>query len=215
MPRITAMTPAKRDPTRLVIKVDGKIVGRLSQSIAYDMGLQIDLPWDDALAAKVERAVAYDGAMKAALQRLNRRALSASQLRRKLREKEHDPIAIDQVVARLEELGAIDDEAFGRSLIEGTLQQKAAGPRLLSQKLMQKGLDRKLIDRLIREYAPEPDDAVAAAMDLARKKLRTLTRFDEQTQQRRLWGLLARRGFESEIINRAVSKLMNSDEQDG
>jgi len=214
MPRITAMTPAKRDPTRLVIKVDGKVVGRLSQSIAYDMGLQLDLPWDDALAAKVQTAVAYDGAMKAALQRLNRRALSTSQLRRKLREKEHDPIAIDQAIARLEELGAMDDEAFGRSLIEGTLRQKPAGPRLLSQKLMQKGLDRKLIDRLIREYAPEADDAVAGAAELARKKLRTMSRFDEQTQKRRLWGLLARRGFESAIIEQAVREVMKGDEQD-
>jgi regulatory protein len=198
------MTPAKRDPTRLVIKVDGKVFGRLSQSIAYDMGLRIDLPWDDALAAKVQAAVAYDGAMKAALQRLNRRALSTSQLRRKLREKEHDPIAIDQAIARLEELGAIDDEAFGQSLIDETLRRKPAGPRLLRQKLMQKGLDRKLIDRLVGALEPDGDGAV----ELARKKMRTMNDIDPQKQKQRLWGLLARRGFDSDTIEQAVREAM-------
>jgi len=70
--------------------------------------------------------------------------------------------------------------------------------------LTQRGLDRALIDRLLDADRPRPEDAVQGAADLARKTLRTLGRFDPPTRKRRLWAMLARRGFDTDTIEAAL-----------
>ena len=111
----------------------------------------------------------YDKAMRDAMRRLARRAMSRGQVRDKLRTLGHGAAVIDRVLARLDELELIDDAAFGRMLIDETRRARPAGPRLLQQKLRQKGLDPELIGRLIDE-AEEHADADADARALIEKR---------------------------------------------
>lgn len=207
---ITALSPTKRDPSRQTIKVAGKAVATMNTRRITDLGLEIGMPWTPALAAAVEQAAAFDKVMRAAMNRLSRRAMSRFQLRRKLtdRKLEFDPAVVDAVLDRLEELDLIDDEAFGRALVAEILRGKPAGPRLLRAKLMQRGLDRNLIDQLISEQTPDAD----GALDLAQKKLRSLMRYDPPTRKRRLWSMLARRGFDGDTIESALSRLEGLDD---
>lgn len=166
---ITALSPTKRDPGRLTIKVAGRAVATMQAKRIAELGLEIGMPWTDALAEQVAHAAAFDKAMRAAMNRLNRRAMSRSQLRRKLtdRKLELDVAAVDAALDRLEELDLIDDEAFGRALIAEILRGRPAGPMLLRQKLMQRGLERNLIDRLIAENEPSEEAAIEGAVKLA------------------------------------------------
>ena len=209
---ITAIHPTKRDPKRASIKVAGRYVAALPYKTIDELGLAVGMVWDDAIAAQVEQASTFDKAYNQALSRLNRRAMSSHQLNTKLRELEHDEDTRQRVIDRLIELGLIDDEAYGRALIREIQNRKAAGPHLLRSKLMQKGLDRNLIDRLIEETEPDHDDAVNQALELARRKLRSLRQVDTNTQKRRVWGLLARRGFNSDVIATAVQQAIADDD---
>ena len=112
----------------------------------------------------------------------------------------------ERVLDRLESLKLLDDEAFGRMVIRSELSRKAAGPRLLSQKLWQKGIDRKLAERLIAE-AVRPGDQTEEATELARRRLRTMARLDPAARKRRLYGLLARRGFGPDTIDAVMRAL--------
>ena len=209
--RISAIRPTQRDPNRATIKVDGRAVGTLSQKLIDDLGLAIGTPWDAALESRVAEAVLYDKAFRAATRRLARRAMSQDMIRRKLRDLEHPPAVIDAVLRRLEELDLVDDEAFGRALIRETVLAKPAGPMLLRQKLMQKGLDRQLIDALVREATVDEQTQTDGAVDLARKKMRSLQRYDPATQKRRLYGHLARRGFTPDAIHDALEAVLKDD----
>lgn len=201
--RITAIAATKRGPDRLAVRVERKTVAVLSAVRVAELGLEVGQPWNQALAQRVEEAVTFDQAMKRALNRLNRRAMSRRQLDGKLRELAFEAPVRERVLDRLAELNLLDDEAFGRAVVRETMARKPAGPRLLQQKLFQKGIERTLADRLIDE-AVEPDDQVEQAVLLSRKRLGSMGRLDAVTRKRRLYGLLARRGFGPDTIDAAM-----------
>ena len=103
-----------------------------------------------------------------------------------------------RLLDRFEEVGLVDDGAFARTWV--SQRQSADGgkglaPRALAQELRRKGID----DETAREALGEidPADEEAAARELVRRKLRSLSRVDDQTATRRLVGMLARKGYSS------------------
>ena len=206
MPRITAIKPTQRDPSRYTIRLGRKVAATLPISKIESLGIAVGQEWTDTLAEKVAQAAVYDKALRQAMNRLNRRAMSRRDLGRKLKELGYDAAVRDEVLDRLTELNYLDDEAFGRTLIEITLRRKPAGPQLLRQKLYQKGLDASLIERLVSE-ATDAQDLAPGAVELARKKLNTMQRLDPETRRRRLYGLLARRGFNPDTISSVMAEL--------
>ena len=148
----------------------------------------------------------FDKALQQALNRLNRRAMSRHDLDFKLKKLGYEQSVRQSVLDRLTEMGCLDDRAYGRALIDATMRLKPAGPQLLRQKLFQKGIDRSLIEKLVGE-ATDAQDLAPGAVELARKKLRTMQRLDIQTRKRRLYGLLARRGFNPDTISSVMAEL--------
>jgi regulatory protein len=83
---------------------------------------------------------------------------------------------------------------------------------LLRQKLYQKGIGRSLIEKLVGE-ATDAQDLAPGAVELARKKLRSMQRLDIDTRKRRLYGLLARRGFNPDTISSVMAELADEIQQ--
>ena len=206
-PRISALRPTNRDPNRSTVKVDGKAVGTLANQLIADLDLKVGSPWTDDLAERVGGAVVYDKAFRAATSRLARRAMSRGMLRQKLRtvKEPAPPDVIERVLDRLTELGFIDDRAFGEALIRETTRSKPAGPMLLRQKLMQKGVDRELIDGLVADATDDREEQAEGATEIALKKVRSMQRLDAAARKRRLYGQLARRGFTPDAIRAAMA----------
>lgn len=213
MELITAIKPTQRNPKRVTVRVGRKVVATLPLGKAEELGLAVGQAWDDALAQRVSQAGVYDKALRQAMNRLNRRAMSRRDLDKKLERLEYEQAVREQVLDRLTEMKFLDDEAYARALIDSTLRRKPAGPQLLRQKLYQKGIGRSLIEKLVSETT-DAQDLAPGAVDLARKKLRSMQRLDIDTRKRRLYGLLARRGFNPDTISSVMAEL--ADEiQDG
>lgn len=203
---ITAIHTLRRDPGRVSIRVAGRVAAVLPRPAADDLGLVVGRAWDEHLAAAVAAAVDYDKAMRAATRMLARRALSRRQLHDRLASKSFDPGTIDRVCDRLEETGVMNDQAFGRALVQDLRARRPAGKRLLQARLRQRGVDRHTIEQVIGE-AEANSDPVGDARRLAEGRLRTMGRLEPLVQKRRLWGLLARRGFDPETIEAALAAL--------
>jgi regulatory protein len=77
--------------------------------------------------------------------------------------------------------------------VESRRTGRGLARRALAQELRRKGVS----DEVAREALDEvdPDEERAAAAELVRRKLRTMTRFDHQTKMRRLTAMLARKGY--------------------
>ncbi|MEM6333560.1 MAG: regulatory protein RecX [Planctomycetota bacterium] len=188
----------------------GKAVGTVSERLIGELGIAEGDAWTDELAARVAGAVEEDKAIRDAMARLNRRALSRRDLDRKLRERGHEAVARAAALDRLTELGLIDDAAYGAALADEVVRRKAAGPRLVEQKLRAKGVSGDVAGRIARDAAGDKDAQRAAARAAAEKKLGTMRGVDRATQRRRLYGLLGRRGFDSEVIAEVMDAVLNA-----
>ena len=212
MIQILALQPTQRDPSRTMIRVGeegrkGRVAATLSSKLMDELGLSVGQEWTDELAERVAGTAVYDKAFRAATRRLARRAMSRQEVDRKLRGLEFDAAVRERVLARLDELDLLDDAAYARMLVRDTLARRPAGPRLLQQKLMQKGIARDIIDAVIAENTGDQRDQTEAAVALAHKRLRSMARLAPDARRRRLYGVLMRRGFDSDTIKAAMEQV--------
>lgn len=203
------MKPTKRDPDRVSIHVDGRFVTTLNTRSVADLGLHVGQTCDTSMLERIEQTASVDKAVKQSLNRLGRRMLSRGQLDRKLRDLGHDGPVREAALDRMTSAGLLDDRAYAEALIRQIKRSRPAGARLLRQKLYEKMIDRKLIDAVLAEQRDPEGDADAAAQ-LARQRAAQLQRLDPVTRQRRIYGLLARRGFDPDTIRSAMNGLDDS-----
>ena len=143
-----------------------------------------------------------------ALDMLEARSRGVTELRRLLLKKGEPESDVDAAIERLKANGLLDDANFARQLT----RSKAVGPglsrRRIAQELAKRGVDRAVSSEAIDEvFEDENVDEEASLERVARKKLRTLTKLDDVTRQRRLFAFLARRGYASDDVQRVVRKL--------
>ena len=141
-------------------------------------------------------------ARKILLDQLTGQARSRSELAAKLAKKQVPADIAERMLDRFEEVGLIDDAAFARDWVQSRQQGRGLARRALAAELRRMGIDQQVIADAIEVV--EPDDEVEAARVLVRRKLRSLERFDQVTQLRRLTGMLARKGYPPGVAYRVV-----------
>ena len=210
---VTALKPTQRDPTRVMVRLGKRVAATLPREVVADLDIEVGTPWTENLAARIAEAVDFDKALRYCLNALGRRALSSGELVDRMRRRGHGGDVADAVVERLRERRLIDDRAYGESVIRAERARKPVASRFLRAKLRQKRLPAELVDELVRESEGGQDD-VAEARKLAEARLRspTLRKAEAQARRRRLWGILARRGFDSDVIRQALAGLLDEDE---
>ncbi|MCC6682197.1 MAG: RecX family transcriptional regulator [Phycisphaeraceae bacterium] len=210
MPTVTALRPTKRDPDRVSVHVDGRALAVLHTHSIHELRLTVGCPCDPQL---IQQAAGVDQAMKQSLNRLGRRALSSGQLDRKLKELGHDEVTRQAALERLTNAGLLDDRVFAETLVRQIKRRKPAGAALLQQKLREKFLDAELIEQVIAEQSDRATD-VEQATALARQRQNQLQRVEPMACRRRIYGLLARRGFDPQTISDVMARLKFSDDGD-
>jgi len=153
---------------------------------------------------RAERAEIEDPTlvMGAALRFLESRARSASEVRSRLVTHGYRPDLVEGCIARLTELGMIDDAAFAQAWVDSRDRARPRGERALRAELRRKGIDGTVVDEVIQERADRAaeEDAVAdeaAARRLLERHARALDRIpDPRARRQRAYALLARNGFD-------------------
>jgi regulatory protein len=109
------------------------------------------------------------------------------------------------VVTDLEALGYLDVRAFAAAWAEGRARGRALGPWRLRAELLQRGVDRSIVEeavgRVSAEMAPEGLARTAAA-----RRAGGLARLTPERAARRLADFLTRRGFSREVVRRVVGE---------
>lgn len=119
------------------------------------------------------------------------------ELRTRLMRKGFEPETIDAALAKLTDVGYLNDERFAELWIENRLAHRPRGKRMLEQELRQKGIDRQIVDETVSGM--EIDDRTAA-LEVARKRLKSVQSLPPDEQKKKLTGILARRGFDFGVI---------------
>ena len=146
-------------------------------------------------------------AKKAAFRLLGRRAYTRLEIERKLRKRDFDGPVIDEVVAILQRLGLVDDEDFARRWVDERMRLRPAGRPVLVQGLRRRGVGKDVVDRVLDETLADVD-LEAVALRLLRARERHYRRLDRDKALSRMYGFLARRGFNSAVARGAAERAL-------
>ena len=150
----------------------------------------------DAIREEGRRGLAVRHAMNL----VARKPRSESEIRRALlaHAAAFDASEVDAAMARLRDLGAVDDSRWASSYVAQP-RANGRGARLLRRELNQRGVDSADVSSAL-----DGRDEGAAALAAALKRTRTLRGLDREAARRRLYDFLRRRGFDDAVARRAL-----------
>ena len=143
-----------------------------------------------------------------ALNLLAGRPYSTQALRKKLIQKEYVAADADDAIRRLVDNGLLNDAKFAEQYARSKIVSSGVSKRRLSQDLYRKGIKGDVATAAIANViADEEIDTAAIVEKVARKKLAQLGDLEPLVLRRRLFGFLARRGYDVDEIKRVVASL--------
>ena len=138
---------------------------------------------------------------------LSYRARSIREVEDRLKKRGITPGVTKKVVEDLEQLGFLDDKAFSSSWTESRIKEKSYGKKLIAWELRRKGVAQDIITEVLENAFSNLDER-ELAVKLAKKRVKQL---DRQTPiPSRLYGYLARRGFQADVIMDAIKEVSTS-----
>jgi regulatory protein len=140
----------------------------------------------------------YDKAYNKAIKFLDLRLHTSFELKRKLQQRGFKEEAIDKAIEDLKGVGFLNDLQFAEVFLDNLIRFKSFGYYGLKAKLLQRGIDGNMVEKLLKEK-----------LTLEGEKKIAL-RFVEKARERdriKIAQSLSRKGFRSEVINDLVKNL--------
>ncbi len=118
--------------------------------------------------------------------------------------------AAGRVLDRLGEVGLIDDATFARAWVTSRHHGRGLAGRALSAELRRRGVDAETTAEAVGDLGPDTEEQTARA--LVRRRLASAgdARLDPAARQRRLLGLLARKGYPAGVAYRVVREELSA-----
>jgi len=161
---------------------------------------------------KIKEIDAADAAKQVLLRRLSHAPRTRKELAKDLKDKDISDEVANVALDRFEEVGLINDQALASNYVSSQHERKGLGKNALRQQLRAKGVSDDVAQEAISQISD--DQEFQAAFALACKKIRSLQKDDAKTQLRKIVGVLARKGYSSNLAFR-VAKEVITDLPDG
>ena len=149
-------------------------------------------------------------AQATALQYLAARPRTAHEVRQKLRRSGVTDQVADQVIARLQTRGVLDDTAYAHTYLTSRLASRGYGPQRLRRELQQRGIGRALVEDAVQQDLTAEDVLTAARAQAAKRWPRLARETDLVKRRQKLWAFLRRRGFPSAIVQQVFTEVTAS-----
>jgi regulatory protein len=111
-----------------------------------------------------------------------------------------------KVLDRFTDIGLIDDDALAQSMVEADHRGRGLSARAVGVRMRRRGVAEPAMQAALAQVDAESE--LGAARQLAQRKFTTLRHLDSTVQARRLFGLLARRGYSPGLAARVVREVM-------
>ena len=179
---------------RVKVFVDGEFWAELDTGVVAERGLSEGTAFSEEELTEARVAGERPLAMSRALNALGYRARSARELRERLARAGYLGETVDEVIARLEELGYLNDEEFARELVRS--ESRKYGPRRIYGDLRRAGIEEEVAREVVEEVFDGRSEHEAARA-AAQRRYNTVEGSDAQV--RRVYGFLVRRGYSASI----------------
>lgn len=208
--KITSITQQAKNPNRANISVDGKYLFSLDIFQVSNLGIKIGNEYSEAELDNLQNESSFGKLYTRSLEYCLMRPRSLKEMRDYLRKKtlitkyknrkgelkERQGVSqgiVDRVLERLQEKGYVDDEKFANWWVENRHLKKGISHRKLQGELMLKGVDKKIIDKVLANSARDETDDLKKVID---KKI------GKYSDEKKLIQYLMRQGFRyDDIIN--------------
>lgn len=181
---LTAAEPRRKSLTQLYL--DGEPGPKIDTEVFVLSRLK---PGDEVTQEELLELVERSDARRArekALYLLEHRAHSKRELTDKIARTASSREAAQAAADHLEEIGLIDDRAYGESYARELFLRKCFGARRVRQELARKGIDREIIDQVLSQYQEDGGEETMAGENIALvlSKKYPLWREDEKVRRR-------------------------------
>lgn len=150
-------------------------------------------------------------AREIALRILTNAPKSSGQLRDALVSRDVPAHVAEDVIARYQEVGLLDDEALAGALARTRHRERGKARRVIAQELARKGFEAEQIQAAVDQISD--DDEREAAAHLAEKRWNQLSGIDVDARVRRTVGMLGRKGYSPSLAYALVKDLQRADEE--
>lgn len=211
---VSAIKPTTDSTARVHVRVGRDRFGPVMQELIADAGVRVGEPLSVESRGVLAEAICIEAARTDALRLLGARARSKRDLTMRLLRKGHERAHAATAVDRLEGVGLLDDESLARDRAERIASEGRSGPRGAEVKLRSVGIDPRTASRAVTE-AFRGVDTLEQAVALAQRRERSIPAgLDAPTRKRRLYGYLARRGYDHDTCRRAVERALGGADDD-
>jgi regulatory protein len=199
--RIAALKPRPRDRVTVTLS-GGRFFTIPSEQAA---GLEVGLEVGDGDVARLERIDQYFRGKDKAVRLLALRPRTRREVRDALDALEISTSIRDGIIEELEESGLVDDERLAREFVRARSEFRSMGPHRLRHDLKKRGVRGSVVDAVL-EDSFDAERQERLARDLVERKVGGGP-VDERVV-RRVAGMLRRKGYDYEIVNRISYELL-------
>lgn len=120
-----------------------------------------------------------------------------------------EPEVAEAVLARLTDIGLIDDAAFATAWVTSRHAGRGLARRALAHELRSRGVADPVVEEAVAELDPERE--ATTARELAARRLAATRGLDTTVRFRRTAALLARKGYSSQLSYRVIREALEAE----
>ena len=198
------------DPEAAAVQVwvGGRSLGRVHASAPRELGLAAGMELAGEAARALQAALDARAAFEDGARQLGRRARAQGALKRSLAAVWGTAAAADAA----KHLGHyLDDAAFAQDWVEGRLARSPQGPDALLAGLARQGVPADVARRTVAALAAG-DRSWTLCLAAAARGAARYGHLPLAQRRVRLWGYLARRGFDEDLVAKAVAQVEGTSE---
>ncbi len=196
--KITRIKPSKLHLNQIFLSNGEELF--IDKDVCAENSLMTDIEIESEFISELKFQSDYVRAKSRALWYLDRMDYSEKALFEKLVQKGFEKKASSAVIAKLVELGLVDDRRYGRRLAE-KLTDGGNSKRATLQKMLLKGVPYDLAKEILSE---SQTDEVEKLLALIEKKY--ASKLDDPQNYQKVYAALVRRGFSYSDVKTALKK---------
>ena len=214
--KITQVEPQKKNPHRFNVFIDGEFVFGADEDLVVEQRLIPGKIIDQTLLEKLIFEAEVGKLIERMYSLFNIRPRSEKEVRtylknlsfnRKVKDQEEiSDLAIDSLVEKLKQKRLLDDKQFAKDWVESRRRSKQKGIRVIKAELFQKGIDKEIIEEVLRLRSGQVSEEDLAKLALE-KKMRVWKNLPPLEFKRKALEFLIRKGFDYEIVKKMIESI--------
>lgn len=206
---VTRIAPQRKNQDRVSIFVEGAFAVGVHRDVLLEHPIRRGEVVSAEELAEMVTADEFIRAGKRALDLLAYRPRTERELRDRLLRDGFAGDPAEHAVARMCELGYVDDATFAVDFAASRFRSRGYGRHRLVRELRTRGIAPAVAEEAATAAIGQGDDEYERALEFARKRMRTLaSEIDLRKRRKKLFDALMRRGYGQDLIRRVADQLL-------